>query len=456
MSKIICRNAGVTAAQRGARVRRLLPSAPHFFRLRKYQLNGIQYLRNAGGRGCLFWEMRLGKTITTIRFLSQRADARRILIVGPYSALQGWAEELIRERREVHQLFLIEPSVRKERLFSDSYARESGWFIINKESFLYCDVLRLQWDAIVLDETWIANPKAKVTKYFLKYTHAKYRILLTGTPAPESELQYYTQLSWVNPTAINCKSFWDYRIRYFRPEGFDWRITLKGRTYLAGVLARSCSILRRADVGLNKEKIIEKRVVELTKAARAKYKQIELGYFDGEVLKFAGERWVGLRRLCSGDEKQKELFSLIEGELKNERIIVWCDFVEEVERISNVIGCDFIHGGVPPKRREEIRVSFLKEKQWLVAQPQCWKWGTNLTGVDTVIFFSLPQGLMTWQQVQERTVDLTSNQSLLIVSLLAHDTIDEDILESLYAKETNQKMLDRVRRGIQARCMADN
>jgi hypothetical protein len=103
--------------------------------------------------------------------------------------------------------------------------------------------------------------------------------------------------------------------------------------------------------------------------------------------------------------------------------------LEEVERISGMLDCNYIHGAVSPSDRETIRQRFLQKGRYLVAQPQCWKWGTNLTGVDVVIFYSLPQGLMTWQQVQERTVNLTSNQSLLIVSLLATDTIDEDILE---------------------------
>jgi SNF2 family DNA or RNA helicase len=454
-------HARATVASKGTRVKRLSSGALSIFRLREYQLKGVEYLRKVNGRGALFWEMRLGKTVTTIRFLSQRADARRILVVGPYSALPGWEDELVRENQKVYPLYKSKPEYREDHFLvegantSTDSGEGQGWFLINKEAHLYIDILKFKWDAVVLDETWISNPKAKITKYFLSCTRSKYRILLTGTPAPESELQYYCQLTWFNPVAFTCKSFWDFRIRYFRPEGMDWRISLKGRQYLASVLARSCSVLKRTDVGLNKEKIFEKCAVELSKATRSKYHQIELGYYEGEVLKFAGERWVGMRRLCSGEEKQTELVTLIEGELKNEKIIVWCDFVEEVERIADALDCSYIHGGIGPDVRETIRTSFLQKKRFLVAQPQCWKWGTNLTGVDTVIFFSLPQGLMTWQQVQERTVNLTSTQSLLIVSLLATDTVDEDILESLYAKETSQRMLERTRRGIQARCMVD-
>lgn len=416
------------------------------FSLRLYQIkNGVEYLRRVFGCGALFWEMRLGKTITTIRFLSQRRDAKRILVVGPYSALSGWGDDLQKENQKIHFTYKVEPRLRHSAFLL--YGTAPGWFLINKECFLYCDVLSFHWDAVVEDETWLANPKAKVTNYFLNHTTAKYRILLTGTPAPENELQYYTQLEWVDPTILNFKSFWDFRIRCFRPEGNEWKITLKGRQILAKALAARCSVLTRKDVNLNKEKIYEKRMVQLLKATWKKYIEAESALFEDRILKWSGQRRDITRRLCSGKEKEVELLSLLSGELHNEKVIIWADYVEEVERVAALLDCNYVHGGVSVEDRENIRAYFLSSQgKYLVAQPQCWKWGTNLTGVDIVIFFSLPQSLMTWQQVQERTVDLQSKDSLLIITLLAEDTVDEDILEGLNAKESEAAILDRIRR----------
>jgi SNF2 family DNA or RNA helicase len=429
---------------------------PVSFPLRQYQHSGIQYLRRVNGCGCLFWEMRLGKTITTIRFLCQRADAKRILVVGPYSALAGWHDELLGEGKKdfIHSVYKIEPSDRQR--FMDVTKRADGWFIVNKECHLYLNILSYQWDAIILDESWIANPRAKVTKYFLEKTWSKYRILLTGTPAPETELQYYSQLTWVNRNILNMKSFWDYRIRHFRPEGFDWRMTVRGRQFLANAIARNCSVLKRKDVNLQKEKIFKKWLIELSPKTRKRYADAEMALLDDEILKFAGQRWNMLRRLCSGPEKETELIALVKGELKKDKIIIWCNYVEEVERIAQNFDGAFIHGGVKQSDREWSRGEFLHgDCRVLVAQPECWKFGTNLSGVDTVIFFSLPSALMTWQQVCERTVDLTSDKSLYIISFLAGDTVEEKILEGLYAKEDSQKTLERIRRSIIARRTAE-
>jgi superfamily II DNA or RNA helicase len=204
-------------------------------------------------------------------------------------------------------------------------------------------------------------------------------------------------------------------------------------------------------VGLDKARIFERRMVKLAPATWKKYDECQSGLFENQIVKFAGQWWNMMRRFCSGQEKEKELLALLTGELKRQKVVIWCDYVEEVERISTLLGCPFVHGSVLPKDREDIKNAFLYEGSginYLVAQPQCWKWGTNLTGCDTVIFFSLPQSLMTWQQVCERTVDLSSNNSLLIVSLLAEDTIEEDILEGLYAKEDREKMVERFRRRL--------
>jgi len=417
--------------------------------LRPYQIQGIQYLRDQNGCGVLFWDMRLGKTLTAIRFLSQRKDAKRILIVAPYSALSGWEEDLRRETPFIESVFKFSPKQRNDEFLRTIKCQ--GWFLLNKETFLYCDFLQYSWDAVVCDETWLTNPRSKITKYFLNSPRPKYRIILSGTPAPESELQYFPQLHWINPDILGVRSYWDYRIRYFRPVGFDWIITLKGKKFLSSKLAQYCSVLKRNNVGLNKEVIYKERKVKLMESTRKRYLAIESALVDDKILKYAGERWTECRRVCSGKEKELELLSLIEGELKNERIIIWADYVEEVERIAGLLHCSFVHGGVSHINREDIKANFLKSQRILVAQPQCWKWGTNLSGVDIVIFFSMPQSLMTWQQVKERTVDLSIDQSLLIIMLIAECSIEEDILRSLYAKETREQQLDRIRRSVIAR-----
>lgn len=390
--------------------------------------------------------MRLGKTLPVVRFLKQCHDANRILVVGPYSVLSGWKEH-------VPESYVINGnSKERDQFFSDT-ADIGGWFLINKEAHLYVDFLRYGWDAIIIDESFITNPQAKVTNYFIKNSKAKYRIILSGTPAPESELQYFTQLQWINPVILGHKNFWEFRAKRFRAEGFDLVMPFKEKKWLAERLAKYCSILSRKDVKLNKAKIYETRKVILTKDNRRKYRQIEEDAMLGDdILKFAGQRWNELRRICSGQEKIDELINLLYGELKGKQVVIYAWYVEEVDWIATELQCPAIHGVVSKDDRESIRNKFQKSEFYhIVIQPETMKFGSCFSSADAAVFFSRPSSLLTNQQVEERTEDLSTPDSTLIVDLVAENSIDEDILVSIKLKESRVAALDRIRRAVENR-----
>jgi hypothetical protein len=413
--------------------------------LRYYQSNGVRYLRKNMG-GCLFWEMRLGKTITSIRYLSQ--VARRILIVGPYSVFAGWLSEL-----ENKSVYVIEGVTRARFDMLDQLQDSSGWFLINKEAHLRIDFLRYHWDAIVIDECFITNPKAEVTKYFLKHTKAKIRIVLTGTPATEGEEQYYCPLHWVNPMILGYKNYYHFKVARFRMEGFDYVMPVKDKRWLAGRLNAHCSVLKRKDVGLQKEKIYQVRKIILSNENRILYDTIEReAMLNGEVLKFSAQRRNAMRRLCTGKEKIDELRYLLEGELKHRRVIIYAWFVDEIIQIAKEFNCPAIYGDVSVERREEVRLSFQKGIfTRLVIQPETIKYGSCFSMADMAIFVSRPESLLTNLQVEERTEDLSTPESTFILDIVAKDTVEEDILISIKNKEDRVQLLERIRHGIETR-----
>ena len=413
-------------------------------KLRPYQLDGIKYLRRNKG-GCLFWEMRLGKTITVIRYLSQCSAVKRILVVGPYSVLPGWAEAVNDE--------VIYGDTKQREVYFAENDKAPGWYLINKEAHLHVDFLKYQWDAIILDESFITNPVSQVTRYFLSKAKAPIKILLSGTPAPESEMQYWAQLQFINPRILGYKSFWKFRAERFRPEGYELVMPVRHKIWLAKKLREHCSVLTRKDVNLQKEKIYETRYICLSTKSQKDYSQIENDAMLGDdILKFAGQRWNKMRQLCSGEEKLIELASLMKGELKNKRVIIYAWYVEEVVRIANYFSCPAIYGEVKKEIREEMRQSFQRNDcSVMVIQPETIKFGSCFSSAEAAIFFSRPAGLLTNQQVEERTEDLSTSDSTLIIDLVAKDTIEEDILTSIKLKESHVEALDRMRRAIKMR-----
>lgn len=401
-------------------------------------------------------EMRLGKSLCAIRYLKQVRPDIRVLILAPYSPLEGWRAELITEGIEQRDIHFWYASIADRKALLVDTENSDGWFLINKEAAPALCLEDYHWDAVIIDEsTFIANPKAIITKWALSFAFTvSIRIILTGTPAPETPLQYFTQLAFVNSQKMPFRNYYQFRASWFFPVMHDWVLKAACRIKLAKLLEAMCFIRTRKDVGMIIEKTYAKRFVLLTPANRKTYLEAEDNWMHGgKILKFAGERWDVMRRLCGSTEKMIELDRIITTELKESKVVIWAWYVEEVLTISAHFNCDYICGEVLPRDRERIRKDFLKDdsKRILVAQPEVWRFGTNLVGVDTAIFFSSPCGLLTRQQVEERTVDVSKKLNTLVIDLVVKDSVDEVILKGLEAKESENKMIERMRHAIRSR-----
>ena len=60
-------------------------------KLRPYQVDALKYASIQ--HPALFIEMRLGKTLITIRRIKRYPDCNKVLVVAPYSALNSWKKD---------------------------------------------------------------------------------------------------------------------------------------------------------------------------------------------------------------------------------------------------------------------------------------------------------------------------------------------------------------------------
>lgn len=411
----------------------------------------------------LFFDMRLGKTLPSIR-LCNLWETRSVLIVCPYAAFQSWREETEQENKK-----LIELTGKKEQRL-ELLKLKSDFHIINKEGFLTVPEIRnYNWDCIILDEsTFIKNPLAKVTKFFLSnFDHVQKRIILTGTPAPESELEYYCQLKFIRQMPI--KNYWEFKAQFFITMRHDTFISTHGEGYLKSYL-KKCMFLSRKDAGINVEKIYQRRIVKSNKKFRGVYKKLKKEFLldvdNVEVFtKWATHKFILLRRLCGGfadtefvfDMKLNELLYLLQTELKNEQVIVWVKFIAEGLRIADSLsslsvgnmGNQFIYGKVSPQEREHILSDFKKQEfRILIAQPEVAKHGLNLGYVDTAIYYSTPESLETRMQSEDRIVTV-AKKSVLIIDLLMEHSVDIQLNKSIQKKENKSTAMKNMVKYLQ-------
>lgn len=427
------------------------PFYPHQKRLMGYALREVH--------PALFAEMRLGKTLVALRrcAMYDPRDPRlgvRVLVAAPTSALGSWK----REAEEEEWLAFDLTGERKARaaeleeafLLADDCPRP-GVCLVNKEGWIALPkIAEGPWDAVIADEsTFLKNPTARVTKFFCKnFREVPHRWILTGTPCPEGEHEYFCQLQFLRGGAFGFQKFWDFRAHYMEPHpaGFGWVLKPGAPDHLRRVVGRTCCVMRRKDAKMDRQKVYERREIELPKEARKRYDEIEAKMADGDrTTKWEPVKWNWLRQLCGGfadgqmiwDGKIRELVELLKTELAKEQIVVWCSYHQEVREIAHVLrGSAWWTGETAPGAREVLRKAFQAgEICVLVLQQATAQTGCDLSAADTAIYFSTPPGYMARVQTEDRILSLKKAGPLLYVDLVVKNSVDEDVLELLQAKK---------------------
>lgn len=415
-------------------------------------------------------EMRLGKTLVTIRRV-KLTGARNVLVIAPFSAWNGWREDLRDEGIALTEILGTGEQRRKQ-----ISAGLSGWVITNPQIWKSAPGIKdIPWDVRIMDEsTFMKSPTTKTARFFNSWGTEKLLLdfRLTGTPDPESPLNYYSQ----QPRIWGEKNYWEWRSKWFVPGPFHkWKLNPEKSVAFHAHLSRHAFYLTRGDVGLGGEKIRAVRRVEMPAKVRAQYKKLVKEFlFDqtGEQYEtiIAGVKYSWIRRLCSGvapgpdgtvlevwDGKIEELVTLLRGELRGQPVVVWAHFQEELARIyrhlRNIAPCAVIYGGTPVKKRDEYVAKFQAGKlRYIIAQPVTLQYGKDLSRADTEIYFSSPESYEVRFQSEDRIISGAKNAAALIIDLVAHGTIEETILENVLEKrsrvQTSKAIIHKLRGGF--------
>lgn len=461
-------------------------------KLREHQLEALVRARRQKALA-VFWVMRLGKTLFTIRWLeAKKPKPGRILVVAPLSVLEGWEEELAREGLA----YVVVTGPLKKQLLAVSDADLTGvrWHLTNYETLVKVQrrplspegrrmktpaignfLTELDWDAVVLDESArIKGPQAKITKVCIKYfRYVKYKAVLAGIPNPEGPLDYFCQFQFLYGSFLGAKSFWNFRSWYFERSYFDWTPKKGTLGKIKEEVNRLASVKTLRSVGYRIKRVPERRFVELPPEFKREYRDSLKNFLvAGEEVKYLVAVRVWLQRLAGGypgveglesGHKTRELISLLDGELKGEQVVVFFRFNNEIRGVGEAlkargISCLQITGedkrfGRAEKRREfqvgKARVALL--------QTRCVRYGTDFSAANTAIYYSNWEDYEIRGQSEERILSLSKTSSLLTIDLITHNTLDEDIYLGLRekgasAKYFNARLVERIRARAENTC----
>ena len=437
-------------------------------RLHQHQVAAFGYARTQQ-HPALFLEMRLGKTLIAIRTI-QLQKLRHILVVAPSSALGDWHRELDLEGEQDVCLLL---GTREQR----QHALEAShkWYLFNKEGWLALPQVReMPWDAVILDEsTFIKNPRARITRFYCSnFRSVPHRWILTGTPNPESELDFFCQFLWLDGgETFHSHNFYAYRQQHYKPIGFNWVPRAGVVQDIIRRVAKRAFVLRRKDVQLDSPRVYERRMLTLPPDLRETYTKAEESFVlevegvDRQITKWIIEQYTWLRQLCGGfiqgsavwNGKIQELVSLLQGELARQRVVVWFRFNAELQGCNSTlqklgISTLSITGDDPVLRRQERIMAFREGRaRILLLQVGCSQYGVDLSCADTAIYYSSPLDRQTRAQSEDRIVSVQQKRPVLFIDLLVEDSVDKDIYALLKGKALRSIHLLDACRALQER-----
>lgn len=414
-----------------------------------------------------FMEMRLGKTLPIIRWAMRRSNAFLRLVVMPLSTMGGWENQLSLERRTSIRL----TGTREER----KIALEKGlkdnvdFFLINPEGLYHSrrdgkkaqpsEIAMLLWDVVIIDEsTMIRGPKSVITKTALScLSLSKYKAVMSGLPNPEGPHDFVTQMLFLNGEFMGCRNFWEWRVRHMICVAYGGWVPKRGiADKVRSEVSKHSFSLTRAQAGVGGKTFYEPRRVALPQKIHvAMLEAVTDMEISGNLAMYWVQIATWLMRICGGrfpgdrslwfDHKLKEMDYLLTGELKNEPVIIWARYTNELEAIAGWLNKRKISNRLMYSKTKDLidkyRTEFQEERvRCLVCQPKSVMMGNDFSRAKTAICYSNYADYELRGQLKDRIVDPTCKEPLLIIDLIAEDTVDEDLHTSLRMKKKESEL----------------
>ncbi|MFC0864219.1 DEAD/DEAH box helicase [Sphaerimonospora cavernae] len=433
--------------------------------LRDYQRRALDWLARVTGAGfgaLLADEMGLGKTLTVIAYHLHRGGEQPTLVVCPASLLANWEREFAK--------FAPGVTVRRYHgLARDLEGLSPGEVVVTSYGTMTRDSDRLaamQWELVVADEAQqIKNHRSQAARA-LRTLPASTRIAVTGTPVENTLSELWAILDWTNPGLFGTLTA--FRERYGRAEHNPGGEAAASLARLIGPF-----MLRRAksDPGVAPElpeKVVSDRFVTLTDEQAALYRAVTRQTLDqvkastgmarrGHVLRLLQ----ALRQICNSPAqylrqpptgwdpdaesarsgKLQALEELLETALAaGDAALVFTGYVSMGHLImghlaARGVAADFLHGGVPVTRRQELVDRFQAgENPVLVLSVRAAGFGLNLTRARHVIHFDRPWNPAVEDQATDRAHRIGQHATVQVHHLIAEGTVEDRIAELLARK----------------------
>lgn len=418
-------------------------------------------------RFCFFFDTRTGKTPLSLSIILddlKKHPEHKWLIICPLILIENaWLEDAATFIPDI-KIVNCHASTKAKRL--KAIQSNAQIYVTNTESFAsYKDYFdKVDFHGCFVDESSdMKSYKSKQSKAIVDFAHTVKRFyLLSGTPAPNGEWEYYMQLKAIDyycvpPYWTNFKehffvdvSFSQYEQLQMRPDKKDEfdallkryavyvdkedALTLPGREFIEVDIDLPTELKSHYST-LKNELYVElsddKTLTAPSSAAKLnKLNQLTSGFIiDTRAMKenkFYGEDQQEVYLLSNYRfKKLKDILNMH----PDDQVLIWANYRAEFEIIASMLGesCRCVYGAVSLADKNAAIQGFKRgDIQYLVANPASADKGLTLTNCHICVYFSLNWSYELFKQSMDRIYADVSKQphKCRYYVLMAKHTID--------------------------------
>lgn len=453
-------------------------------------------------RYALFFDAGTGKTRTAIEVLRRAGTKRKVLILAPLNVVRNWERELIKAELPHYAYIVAGQSKTKKLGIMEAFRASSlddGWRSkLDAAHILLCniecvrslrrkvpnsngrrgpeksDYLALLWrtaaDFIIVDESHnFKGHDSAQTKGLLELVDKlspKYLLLLTGTPAPQGEMDLWSTMHLMG---LTDEPFFIWRKKWFTDANAKWSnqpkwfpkyvISEVNRQKLRAELSR-VSMTAAKDAVLELPPLLRSSLYcEMSPEQTKHYDTMEDYLFaidsEGNELNASNvlARTLRLQQILAGylgdvPIKNNPRLEALDAAIDKcpGQFLVWTIFKATYREIADVmarrgISYGFLTGEQSQLERETAMEAFRNgELRCLICHPRAGGVGVNLVEADTSIVYTRGYSLTDDLQLEARNYRGGSEMHKRItrIDIITAGTIDEEIVEALREKKTVQ------------------
>lgn len=441
--------------------------------LHDYQFTAVDHIKSVP-RSALFLDMGLGKTVSTLTAISdlifRDKEVQRVLIIGPKRVAQNvWINE-VKEWEHLQnirvQVLSGTPKKRLQQLQNDAEIYTISVDLVPWLCGLYGGLM-LPFDMMVIDESSsFKNPKSNRFKALKRVMPSVERVvLLTGTPAPNSLRDLWAQVYLLDGGERLGKTMKVFTDAYFRTTNLGnfnkYEIRKGSKEAIYERIKDICISMKKEDyLDLQKPffNYIRLKMDAKTKKLYEDFEREQI-LIMSEMAQMLGDSQI---EVASAAALSNKLLQFSNGAVYDENRVphlihdAKLDALDEVIAEANGKPVLLAYSFQSDRDRILARYPFAKvlkndddiaawnrgEIPLMIMHPKSGGHGLNIQkGGHIIVWFGINWSLELYEQFNARLDRQGQKETVIINHIINEGTLDEEVLEALNRKATDQNAL---------------